>query len=440
MKTATTYFIPEQLEPILEYIDRMWAVLTVYQPKDKGTLIGLPKPYIVPSSHNTQGFGFHEMFYWDSFFIAQGLYGTRHQVIAADMLDNLLYLQRRFGIIPNGNRYYFLSRSQPPFLTTYILDVYHRMHRSKKWLSRSMAVAESEYLQVWTSSVHPHLHQVHRGLSRFYDINLTHDLAEAASGWDMTPRFGGECLDFLPIDLNCLLFKYEKDFETVNGMLGRPKDAQMWAKRAYRRKQVINELMWDEQAGFYFDYNFVTGKRSPVWSLAAYFALWAGVANRKQATRMVEQLKQFQFDGGLATTNKSSVASTESRSLQWEYPNGWAPLQWITTEGLVKYGFREEADVVVRTWLAANVAQFNLHNELLEKYNVVQPQQSPKPGLYPSQEGFGWTNAVFYRLAHDYLLPQELPDGQVSKYSNKVNIQWSGTFANPAIVSSPSSR
>lgn len=408
MNFTPTYFDPAELEPILEYIDRMWAVLTVYNPKDRGTLIGLPKPYIVPSSQAHEGFVFKEMYYWDSFFIAQGLFGTRHQKLAGDMLENLLYLQRRFGIIPNGNRYYYISRSQPPLLTTYILDVYKYLRKSKKWLSRAMATAESEYLQVWTNSMHPNAHQVYQGLSRYYDINREDNLAEAASGWDMTPRFENKCLDYLPVDLNALLYKYEKDFETVNSLLGRPMDAAMWAKRAYRRKVRMNKLMWDEEAGFFFDYNYITGQRSPIWSLAAYFPLWAGMVSDEQAERLVQNLKKFQFKGGLATTSKESVASTPARGLQWEYPNGWAPLQWVVVQGLVKYGFRDEADLVVRTWLRSNVMMFKQHQMLYEKYNVVDIAAKPKDGLYPSQEGFGWTNALFYRLSHDYLLPQEL--------------------------------
>ncbi len=427
MKVVPTYFDPAELEPVLEYIDRMWAVLTVYNPKDRGTLIGLPKPYIVPSSQANSGFVFKEMYYWDSFFIAQGLFGTRHQKLAGDMLENLLYMQRRFGIIPNANRYYFLSRSHPPLLTTYILDVYHKLNKPKKWLSRAMAIAESEYLQVWTSSMHPNHRLVFKGLSRHYDVDLEHSLAEAESGWDMTPRFNNECLNYLPVDLNAQLYKYEKDFETVNNILGRPRDAAMWAKRAYRRKAAMDKLMWDEDAGFYFDYNFKTGQRSRVWSLAPYFAMWAGMVSGKQAQRLVNNLQRFQFAGGLATTSPESVGSTAGRGLQWEYPNGWAPLQWVVIQGLIKYGFREEADVVVRTWLKSNLRQFKQHEALYEKYNVVNIAAQPKQGLYPSQEGFGWTNAMFYRFCHDYLLPQELYPSEVharNQLNNFLNPSW----------------
>lgn len=426
VKSNPIYFEPEELEPVLRHIDKMWSVLTVHNPDDHGTLIGLPYPYVVPSSRATDGFAYKELYYWDSFFIGQGLLKSRHKKLAGHILEDLLYLQRRFGMIPNGNRFYLTARSQPPFLTTYILDVYRELHKSKRWLAKAMQVAESEYLQVWMNSNHPNWHRVFEGLSRHYDINVLHEMAEAGSGWDMSPRFEGKCLDYLPVDLNALLYKYEKDFELAAILLDRPEDVGMWARRAYRRKTMMNKLMWDEEAGFYFDYNFKTGQRSKTWSLAAYFPLWADIVSEKQATRLVENLSRFQYVGGLASTDRTSAKSTYEQPLQWEYPNGWAPLHWVVVQGLVEHGFREEADVVVRSWLKTNVQNFYRHDAMLEKYNVVHPHKEPKHGVYPSQEGFGWTNGVFFRFCHDYLLKQELPEnlGQANRTSTLADFKF----------------
>src|SRR5438477_7807 len=107
-----------------------------------------------------------------------------------------------------------------------------------------MAVAQQEYEQVWTSAKHPQWHQVYRGLSRYYDINVLHDLAEAESGWDMTPRFERKCLDFLPVDLNSLLYQYETDFARSAAIAGDTAGQQQWLARAESRKTAINQLMW----------------------------------------------------------------------------------------------------------------------------------------------------------------------------------------------------
>jgi hypothetical protein len=94
---------------------------------------------------------------------------------------------------------------------------------------------------------------------------------------------------------------------------------------------------------------------------------------------------------------------------QWAYPNGWAPLNLVGCEALEKYGYRAEAERVARKWINANLLQFEQQGEFFEKYNVVNIKDEPVEGLYPSQTGFGWSNAVFVRLATVFLRPDELP-------------------------------
>lgn len=403
-------FSPQDLAPALDYIDGYWQTLKRFNRHDEGSLIGLPKPYIVPSYTDKARFNFSEMYYWDSYFISQGLYGTANQKFAENMLENMLDMVRRFGSVPNGSRYYLMGRSQPPFLTSFILEVYANADKSTDWLSEAMTQAKLEYQKVWMGVVHPNWRKVYRGLSRYYDINILDDLAEAESGWDYNGRFNGQCLDYVPIDLNCLLYKYEKDFEAAAEMLGDSEEAEVWHRRARQRKTTINKLMWDEAKGFYFDYNYLTGRRSRVWSLAGYYALWAGVATREQARRMEQQLERFEKAGGLVTTDRPSLNDPRELPLQWDYPNGWAPLQYLVVTGLVSYHYREEADRIVRKWLAANLIQFNQRGIFYEKYNVVQPHQPPLEGVYPSQTGFGWTNSIFSLFARTYLRPDELPE------------------------------
>ena len=97
--------------PVLTYIAEYWPRIIRSNPRQRGTLIALPHPYLIPSD----GAMFQEMYYWDSYFMSLGLVGTEHEHLIVDMAENMASLYRRFGIIPNANRYYFLSRSQPPF-------------------------------------------------------------------------------------------------------------------------------------------------------------------------------------------------------------------------------------------------------------------------------------------------------------------------------------
>lgn len=401
-------FTKERLRPALEYIDQYWKKLERYNPHDDGTLIGLPQPYFVPSARNDTGFAYEEMYYWDSYFIAQGLIGTPREHRVKGLADNLITMMQRFSVIPNSGRFYMTGRSQPPFLSSFVMDAYH-IEKDKRWLEKAMTVAKNEYRTVWMGTLQPNWRQVFHGLSRFYDVNVLDDLAEAESGWDMTTRFDRQALSYLPVDLNALLYKYERDFEESARILGYMDEAHEWSKRAMARKGMMSKYMWDEQKGFYFDYNYMTGKHSPVYSLAAFYPMWAGMDSKETAAKVMEQLHRFEYDGGLATSAEKPHMKSPIPT-QWAYPNGWAPLQMLAIQGMERYGYREDAERLARKWINANLVQFEATGEFFEKYNVVKIEEEPVEGVYPSQTGFGWTNAVFTNFCLNYLTPEELPE------------------------------
>lgn len=392
----------QDVEDALQHIDELWHKLKRKSTKENSTLIGLPHEYVVPSPGNDH-FAFEEQYYWDSYFTSLGL---NDEKLVTGMLENLIYLFENFGMIPNANRYYFTSRSQPPILTTFIFHIYDKYKKSDSWLLKHISIAKREYHEVWMSHEHPHDRCVFHGLSRYYDINYLHDLAEAESGWDMTPRFKRQCLDYLPIDLNCLLFKYEMDFARAAEIAHNDAESRVWHYAAEERRHTVNRLMWHKRNEFFFDYNYQTKDRNMVWSLAAYYSLWSGMATEKQARKLVKHLDKFDKKGGLATTQGSFMYTNlfGSTKTQWAYPNGWAPLHYIVTEGLENYGYVDEAAMIAKKWMKTCNDWYMEHNEFLEKYNVVNPKLKPTEGLYPSQTGFGWTNGVFIYYADKYLM------------------------------------
>lgn len=387
------------------YIVEYWQQVQRFHPKDDESLLGLPKPYLVPSYRETAGFDYNELYYWDSYFMVQGMLDAQHQDLVAGILENLLALFKRFKVIPNASRTYLTGRSQPPFLTTFIFDLYERYQLDNKWLKEAIALAEQEYEIVWMGMRKPNERQVYGGLSRYYDINYLHDLAEAESGWDMTPRFDRRALNFLPVDLNALLYKYETDFKRAAGILGNQVAAERWENAAAVRQAAMNKLMWDRSRGLYYDYNYLKAKRGATSSLAAYYPMWAGMVNEKQAAALVKSLRRFEHKGGLATTDSLPLGQYVLGSLptQWAYPNGWAPLHFIVVQALERYGYHADARRIALKWLKTNLQWFNQHQVFLEKYNVVSPEKPPIKGLYPSQTGFGWTNAIFERFCQDYI-------------------------------------
>ena len=396
---------PADVQAARNYIAKYWPKLTRYHPKDNDSLIGLPKPYLVPADEKGHEFDFNELYYWDSYFMVQGILDDEHKDLVLGILEDLFSLFERFGIIPNASRTYMTSRSHPPFLSSFILDVYKTYKLDKKWLKRAKKIAQAEYQTVWLGTVKPNARQVYEGLSRYYDLNYLQDIAEAESGWDLTPRFSHKALNFLPVDLNSLLYKYEKDFSYIEDLVGNKAAAIRWDKRSYHRRMIMNKLMWSDLRGLYYDYNYLKESRGSVASLAAYYPMWAGLASEKQAARLVGSLKKFEKRGGLATTDAPQVGVLVLGAIptQWAYPNGWAPLHFIVVRGLQKYGYHDDARRIALKWLQTNLEWFNKHGVFLEKYNVVQPGKPPAKGVYPSQTGFGWTNSIFEAFCKEFV-------------------------------------
>lgn len=388
-----------------DYIKAYWPKLERYHPKDDGSVLGLPKPYLVPAYEEGRDFDFNELYYWDSYFMVQGLLDEEHKDLVMGILEDLMSLFERFKVIPNASRTYLTGRSQPPLLTSFIFDVYNVYNPGRDWLKKAMEVAKEEYHTVWMGTAKPNARLMHKGLSRYYDINMTHDLAEAESGWDYTPRYGRHALNYLPVDLNALLYKYEMDFARTARLFDDKREAARWEQAAAARKKTMNELMWDSGRGLFYDYNFAKQKRGNVSSLASYFPLWVGMVDGRQAQAMVKSLKRFNQKGGLATTDSVPLGQYVPGSMptQWAYPNGWAPLHYAVVKGLQHYGYHQDAREVAMKWLNTNMQWFNEHGHFLEKYNVVNPEKPPVKGVYPSQTGFGWTNAVFERFCQEFI-------------------------------------
>ena len=405
-------------------------------------LLWVPHPYVVPGGR------FNEMYGWDSYFIQVGLLRDGEVAKAKDLVDNFVYEIEHYGTILNANRTYFLSRSQPPFLTRMILGV-HEVTKDQAWLSATYPAVE-KYYAFWTNE--PHTPPATEGprLSRYYDLGegpgpevvsdekdergrthydrareyfKTHQVADydvtrfydakkdeltplfykgdrsmRESGFDPSSRFGPFSVDIvhhMPVCLNALLYVMENDAERIATELRRPDDAKRWAERAARRKQEFDRYLWDEKAGLYLDYNFETRKRREYPFATTFYPLWAGLASPEQARRVLANLKLFEAPGGVLT-------STQTTGNQWDAPFGWAPLQMMAVDGLRRYGHHEAADRLARKFVGTVVKEFEEHGVILEKYDLVRRESDVSSGIRfgysANQIGFGWTNAAVLDL------------------------------------------
>ena len=376
----------------LQYIEKYWKELIYYHPKDKHLHLGLPNKYVMPCTRIFK----KDQFYWDTYFTIVGLVKCGRVDLAKGMVENLVFLFKKFKIVPMRNRYYNLGISQIPFLTSMATEVFEA-EKNKSWLLKILQVAESELKNYWMNSRRVEKHIVYKNLSRYCDHYITHLAAEHESGWDMTSRFNDRCLDYLPVDLNACLYKYELDIAKWNSD---KKKVNIYLGKAEKRQRTISQLMWNEKKGFFFDYNYRKKKQSNFYSLAGFYPLWAKAATFSQAIKVKDKLHLFEYKGGLANTQSHSL-SDEFK--QHDYPNGWAHQHWIVVKGLLNYGFKEDAKRIAKKWLDLNKNVFLKTGQFWEKYNVVKCKIGESNSYrYPTQSGFGWTNAVFVRLIDEF--------------------------------------
>ncbi|SFQ71414.1 alpha,alpha-trehalase TreF [Hymenobacter arizonensis] len=423
------------------HLDTLWTVLArpaapAVDPNDSlaeyRSLLPLPKPYIVPGGR------FREVYYWDSYFTMLGLAEAGRNELVQDLTDNFAFLINRYGFVPNGNRSYYLTRSQPPFFGSMVALLAKDQGNGILLRYRAALEREYRYWMLGADKLAPGTaaHRVVKlpggaALNRYWDESTqpreesyVEDVtaaktskqppaqfyrnvrAAAASGWDFSSRWfvpgGGlgtiQTTDLVPVDLNCLLYQLEQTLAEACRTAGQTAQARDYTAKATRRKTALLALSWDPKVGWFQDYNWRTRQRSSIRTLAGVFPLAFGLATPAQAKRLATNLQyNFMKPGGLVTTLSKT-------GQQWDSPNGWAPLQYLAIDGLRRYEQRPLADTLARRWVGLNRRVFAQTGKLLEKYDVVNPNRAAGGGEYPLQDGFGWTNGVLLKLLEWYKL------------------------------------
>ena len=393
---------------VKEYIEANWDNTTRFFTDDNDTLIGLPKPYTVPCCEGA----FQEMYYWDVYFTNVGLIKSGRLAQAKNNVDNMCYLINKFGFMPNGNRTYYLSRSQPPFLSQMVRCIYEQT-KDTKWIDECYKALEKEY-EFWESE-----RQTPCGLNRYYG-KFSHDelmdfcnllcrrfnmekpddktIAEkygqamysfAESGWDCNSRMGLDCYNYAWVDLNSLLFGIETDMTFFSAELKNGCE-NFWSEKAEQRRNRMTQLMWNDASGAFCDYNFKENKQTDIVSIAQFYPLFSGVCTHEQAKRTVELLPKIEFEFGVACCEKRD----DLYNLQWDYPNGWACLQYIVVHGLLRYGYREDALRIAEKYKCLVEKVFEATENLWEKYNVTTGEVSDNKE-YKNPAMMGWTAGVY---------------------------------------------
>lgn len=419
-KPFTSGFETDTTKTLTEHIHSLWPVLTREGDKaiEGSTLIPLPKPYIVPGGR------FREIYYWDSYFTMLGLKESGRDDMIKNMLDNFVYLIDEIGHIPNGNRTYFISRSQPPYFAQ-MVDLYAGIKGDEVY-KEFLPAMQKEY-DFWMRGhdivtaeepVYEHCVYINDStiINRFFDShdaprqesfiedsrmgNYKNLRAACESGWDFSSRWlrNRRYLStirtsyILPVDLNALLFGLEQKLEKGYRLAGNNEKADEFKSLQTNRIDLMNNYHWSDSLGVFFDYHYDYERHLYNYTPAMMYPLFFNMASQEQADKVVVALKNKLLKAG------GVVTSTHKTHHQWDAPNGWAPLQWVTLVGLDNYGYKDEAVDLAKRWTSLNEKVYKSTGKMLEKYNVEDLSLEAGGGEYPVQDGFGWSNGVYLAM------------------------------------------
>lgn len=416
-------------------------------------------PFVVPGGR------FNEMYGWDSYFESIGLIIDGKLDLAKAMADNFQYEINNYGKILNANRSYYLTRTQPPFYSSLIREIFE-ISNDKTWLKSHLKTAIKEYETVWMvfgkrltknglnrylaegigmppECEHGHFDSIIKPLANTLNISIEayinqyqsgkiinpeldsyflNDRSVRESGHDTSYRIDSNCSHLNLVELNAFLYKYELDFAELIALefddVFEGYSSVYWLNKAKNRKTLVNKYLWNQADGQYYDYNFKIKKQSPFISATTFAPLWSKMASKAQAKALVKNaLPALKQKGGIAGSNKNSRGPiTKNRpQRQWDFPYGWAPHQMLIWKGLIYYGYEKETQELIYRWLwmiTKNAVNYN--GTIPEKYDVVSATHKVFAEYgnvgtnfeYITQEGFGWMNAS-YQLGLS-LLPKKL--------------------------------
>jgi alpha,alpha-trehalase len=430
----------QQEKDVTAHIKNLWGNLKREQDKsvEGSSLLALPYPYIVPGGR------FREIYYWDSYFTMLGLKESDETETMKHMLDNFKYLINTYGHIPNGNRSYYLSRSQPPFFSL-MVELYASATENENYKLYADAMEKeynywmNGYAIIKNGTAVKKLVRLTDGsiLNRYCDElsiprqeSWADDVATAAkskrdkktvynhlrsaaeSGWDFSSRWLADdndlstiqTTDIIPVDLNALLYHTEILLADFYDRYDDIKKAGFYKTRALKRYTAMQKYCFNSKEKIFYDYNWKQKKQTGKFTPASFFPIWLydgySETNEQNGKAAAEKLKQTLLkEGGVLSTSVSNKQ-------QWDAPNGWAPLQWVVISALEKSNQQKLAADIAHRWIKLNDDVYQRTGKLMEKYNVADTHLEAGGGEYPGQDGFGWTNGVLLALIAKYGAPK----------------------------------
>ncbi len=404
----------EKIDRAFAYAESRWDTL-LRKPRDGHSDSLLPSKFatLVPGGR------FSESYNWDTLMAVEGAIATGRIEVAQMQVENLLSYVRQFGFVPNGARDYYLTRSQPPVLSTMVRQVYEasikaagndlgEKARINKWLKeRALPLIEGEYKEFFMNP--KTRYDPKTGLNHHWDeaniprperhgaddelaIGKTYrdTRAAAESGLDFTMLHQGEATNIAPVLLNSVMGKVEKDLSWMHEVAGHLKESKHFERAFENRQSSMNKYLWNNEKGRYENYNLRTQKRVDALGADTYTPMWAGLASKTQAERTLEAAKVLEKDGGIAA---SDIMDSHH---QWDGNNGWAPFQYFAINGMRNYGYVNDAKRVANKWVNGLADSFAKEGSMYERIDVETLSKPVEDGeKYDPQPDFLWSIATY---------------------------------------------
>ncbi|KAH7928748.1 glycoside hydrolase family 37 protein [Leucogyrophana mollusca] len=343
--------------------------------KCESTLIPLNHTFVVPGGR------FREQYYWDSYWIIQGLIQSELYSTVNATLQNFMDEIQDFGFIPNGGRIYYLDRSQPPLFVRMLSD-YITASGDQSILERALPLAEVE-LEWWANNRTVQVKSPYTGqtynmaryavsntaprpesfLEDYLTVNdptlstpLTDDQAAdiygelatgAETGWDFTARFqavpalgnpGLRTLNIknhIPTCLNSILYQAHILLADLYGTSNATAASSHRATAASIRAGLL-DLNWDPSKLAFYDFNLTANARNDIFTTATFYPLWNGIIPDEVMSSQSNAFGFFSSVNLVMNKYNGTFPTTfiDWTGLQWDAPNAWPPHQYIIMEAL----------------------------------------------------------------------------------------------------------
>ncbi|XP_060536907.1 trehalase isoform X2 [Cylas formicarius] len=433
--------------------------------QDHYSIIWVPNPVIVPGGR------FREFYYWDSYWIIQGLLLSEMHHTAKGMLENFLYIVENYGHIPNGGRIYYLARSQPPLLVP-MIKLYYDFTHDQDFIESNLLTMEKEF-DYWmtnhtkvinvdgknyTLGVYGDKSSGPRPESYSEDVESAHIFKEdsqkeeyyseikaaAESGWDFASRWfianatnkGNlthiKTRSIVPVDLNAMIYWNAMLLSEFNALVGNAEKTKYYRDLAQEWMIATTAVLWHDEIGSWLDYDLDNSIKRDYYYISNVTPLWTGCYNMTEKDRIIKsvlkylQNKNIMYPGGVPN-------SVEHTGEQWDYPNAWPPVEHIMIVGLSNAGDEYASRLayeIAETWIRSNYKAFKESGNMYEKYDVTVFGGYGTGGEYEVQLGFGWSNGVVLDLLHRYSDRLTVEDPPVTTSSVVQNLRVQSSSIN----------